>query len=236
MPKKSVRRVKAKSSVTSKSSKSSGLSDFSRIERKIDIVLAQQKKLLSKESKIEQDEHQIETLEQKELLAEKENNTQGQQELTELKKIEALENDLKNDIDQISPLKKITYKDITKGVIGAFFGVVGHFAFIEGSHLSLDFTFTRSLIMYVVSFGILVAFLYFSGFRKITDEVKYKFLPLRAIVIYVSAILTSYLVLLLFNAVSFDTSFYEVFRMISSISVLAVLGAATADLIGKNEE
>ncbi len=206
-----------------------------RLEQKIDLILSQQKMLLSKESQIERDEQQIESLEQKELTQEQLNSSQEQQELAELKKIEALENDLKMDIDKSSPLRKITYKDITKGVIGAFFGVVGHFAFIEGSQLSLDFTFARSLIMYVVSFGILVAFLYFSGFRRITDEVKYKFLPLRAIVIYVSAIVTSYLVLLLFNAINFGTPFFEIFRTISSISVLAVLGAATADLIGKNE-
>lgn len=230
MPKK--RSVSVKSVKGNSKSKSA----FSRLEEKLDLILSNQTKMIAQESKIVANELQIEKLEADELRNDEKIGAQEREELAELKKIEALENELKDDIEKSSPLKKITYKDITKGIIGAFFGIVGHFAFVEGTHLSEEFSVLRCTVMYLTSFLILVAFLYFSGFRKITDEVKYKFLPLRAFVIYASAISTAYLVLLLFDSIHFGTPFIDVYRTISSISVLAVLGAATADLIGKNED
>jgi len=78
-------------------------------------------------------------------------------------------------------------------------------------------------------------FLYFSGFRKITDDFVIKIMPLRAVILYCVSILTVILVLFLYGKISFATPFKEIFNSIASISILAVIGAGTADLIGKNE-
>ena len=53
----------------------------------------------------------------------------------QLKELEELEKDLKNEIGE-HPLRKITQKDIAKGVIGALVGVISHFVFVEGVHLA----------------------------------------------------------------------------------------------------
>jgi uncharacterized membrane protein len=134
-----------------------------------------------------------------------------------------------------SPLKRITYRDVTKGIIGAFFGIVGHFAFVEGTHLSTEFSFFRSTMLLLTSFVIILIFLYFSGFRKVNDKFVFEFLPIRAIVIFVSSISTVFFVLLIYGMIGADMSFIHIYNSVAAISILAVLGAGTADLIGKNE-
>ncbi len=61
-------------------------------------------------------------------------------------------------------------------------------------------------------------------------------MPIRAIVIYISAIVTTIVVLLLYGKIDFTMPFITIYNIVAAISVLAVLGAGTADLIGKNEE
>ena len=160
--------------------------------------------------------------------------TDDEEELSELKRIGELEKTIEKDVAE-SPLKKITKRDITKGVIGAFFGVVGHFAFVEGVHVAEHFSLLRSIMLLVTAFIILVVFLYFTGFRKVDDDFVFKILPIRAIVIYISAIITIYFVLLIYGKIEFTTTFMTVLNTVSAISILAVIGAGSADLIGKQE-
>src|SRR3989338_3897259 len=55
----------------------------------------------------------------------------------ETKKVEAAEKAIKNEVTQ-KPLTKLTMRDINKGIIGAFIGVVAHFAFIYGRQIAKD--------------------------------------------------------------------------------------------------
>ncbi|PIN81500.1 hypothetical protein COV13_00985 [Candidatus Woesearchaeota archaeon CG10_big_fil_rev_8_21_14_0_10_32_9] len=218
--------------------KSSGPSSVNQrlasIEKQQAKILELQKKILTKETKISKKEDVFLEFEKKELNEEKFLESEESQGLDELKKIEQLEENIKKKVGE-SPLRRITYRDITKGMIGAFFGIVGHFAFVEGIHISEEFTFLRSTALLLTSFIIIVLFLYFTGFRKVNDEFLYKFMPIRAIVIYVSAMITVFVVLLLYGKVDFTMPFHVIYNTIAAISILAVLGAGTADLIGKNE-
>ncbi len=146
----------------------------------------------------------------------------------QLKELEELEETLVKEIGE-HPLRKITQKDIAKGVIGAFVGVISHFVFVEGVHLAETLSLTRIGLMYIVSFLIGAIFLYATGFRKVKQIRVLKFLPLRVVVIYFVSIITITLVLALFQQFH---SLEELYRQVGVLSLPAIIGASAADLIG----
>lgn len=150
-------------------------------------------------------------------------------EISELEKLEKLEEAIKEDVS-VHPLSRITYHDITKGLIGAFVGVVGHFAFFYGHHIAEELTYWRAGVLLAVSLLLLIIFLYFSGFRRVKEYNKY--LWIRVATIYVVALFVATSVLFLFGVLHFPPSFEELYFNVSAVSILAVMGAATADLIG----
>ena len=211
------------------------MATLKELNKKLDKIIKIQEKILKKEDQIEKEEKEVLKLGRKELAEEDEILRAEKEELDELKKIEELEKEiLKN--SKSSTLKKVTYRDITKGMIGAFFGIVGHFAFVKGTSIAKDLTFSRATGLFVASFLLLIVFLYFAGFKKINDKLLFKFMPIRAVVIYLSAIFTTVIVLALYGNITFDTQFIDVYKTVGAISILSVLGAATADLVGKVEE
>jgi uncharacterized membrane protein len=150
-------------------------------------------------------------------------------ELSQIEKLEKLEEEIKRDVSP-NPLRRITYHDITKGLIGAFVGIVGHFAFFYGQHLAETLSDFRAAVLLVVSLILLVLFLYFSGFRRV--EAYNKYLPIRVGVIYTTALAVSVGVLFLFGILHWPIELHELYLNVSAVSILAVMGAATADLIG----
>lgn len=197
------------------------LSRIDDIEKKIDAIKAEEDEVL----RLEQDELNLDT----------QISDQEKEQLDELKKLEALEQEILEDVSH-HPLRKVTYRDVTKGIIGAFFGIMGHFAFTKGVSLAADISLARANVLMLASFIIIVIFLYFAGFRKIDDEMLFKIMPIRAIVIYVTAISTIIVVLALYGDITFNSTFTEIYKTIATISILAVMGAGTADLIGGVEE
>ncbi|PIN79812.1 hypothetical protein COV16_02235 [Candidatus Woesearchaeota archaeon CG10_big_fil_rev_8_21_14_0_10_34_8] len=192
-------------------------------------LLASQKELSSAVKKITEEEKVVESEVSKEeeglaLFEEKE--------MHEMKQLEVLEKQIEEEVRE-NPLRKITYRDFTKGMIGAFVGIVAHFSFLEGLQVAEYFTVFRATILYGLSLVIGIAFLYFAGFRSVKDNMILKIIPLRILVIYASAIFVVVVVLFLFGIITSASHFEEVYKTVSAISVLAMLGACTADLIGK---
>jgi uncharacterized membrane protein len=147
----------------------------------------------------------------------------------ELEKLEALEKEIRKDVSP-HPLTKITYHDLTKGFVGAFFGVVGHFAFFYGHKIAESLSMLRATTILISSMLLLILFLYFTGFRRVKEY--HAYLPTRFFVIYVTAISVATLVLFLFGIVHYPIEPMLLFKEVSSVSLLAVMGAATADLVG----
>jgi uncharacterized membrane protein len=181
-------------------------------------IIANQKKILKKLDKILTDED----LELKHDLSETE----------ELEKIVDLEKSLSREIKE-KPLRKITYRDFSKSIVGAFFGVLGHFAFFYGVKISHEITIMRASILYIVAFFIGVLFIYLTGFRKIQHKKHLIFVPIRLLVIYFTSIVVVIAVLSLFGYINNTIPFTEIYKQVAAVSILAVMGAATADLIGK---
>ena len=212
---------------------------LSSVEKKLDLLLEQQKLLLEKQNILQQEEKRIEEKEKKieafELTENKEEQKIkkiAEEEQSTLQQLEKLEKEIKKEVKR-SPLKKITYRDFTKGMIGAFIGIVAHFSFLEGLDVAENFSMLRASLLYGISFFIGVAFLYFSGFRSVEDKTILKIIPLRICVIYTSAIFVTLIVLSLFGIISLQSDLEVVYKTVSAISILAMLGACTADLLGK---
>ncbi|MBD3208977.1 DUF2391 family protein [Candidatus Woesearchaeota archaeon] len=187
---------------------------------KLDRILRNQRLLLHEEHEVILEEEKIEKLEHR---IEKE---EEQEQEALRKEEEELKQKLKKKI-----LKNITIKDINKGLIGAFIGTIGHFAFFEGKHVAHDMTTGWATMLFVFSYLIGVLFIYFSGFKTVKRKMILHLIPLRVSVMFVISILSTIIILILFQQITLATSFSEAYRTVASVSVLAMFGATTADFL-----
>ena len=209
----------------------------SDLNKKLDLILENQKKILKSESeilgeeeKILDKEKKIEELEKKALKHEK-NIEKSEKEIYE--EFAYLEKKLKDSIS--IPLKNITKRDIIKGFIGSFIGVMSHFAFTKGATIAIKLDFYRSTILYLTAFLIIFIMLYYSGFKNVEKRLVFKFMPLRATLLYTVSIFTIIFINLLFGEINFGINFIELYNIVAANIILGVIGAGTADLIGRNE-
>ena len=130
-------------------------------------------------------------------------------------------------------LSAVTLRDINKGIIGAFMGTIGHFAFFEGKHIAEDMSFGRATSLYVFAYLVGILFIYFSGFRKVKTERLVHLIPLRVTTMFIISIISSFVILIMFNQISFSMEFLMIYKIVANVSVLAMFGAVTADFIGE---
>ena len=202
----------------------------SDINSKLDKILENQKEILENEAKILGEEKKLEELERKDLEGDKITIRTEEEALRELEKIGK---NIKSKVS--SPLRKITSRDLLKGFIGSFIAMLGHFAFAKASDLAVNLDPFRIFILYFVAFVMIIVMLYYAGFRNVHKTVIMKFLPFRAVVLYCVSIFTVIFVNLLFNKIHFPFDFMEIYSVVGASIMLAVMGAGTADLIGRNE-
>jgi len=200
------------------------------LNNKLDEILTNQHKILRNEQKLLGEEEKIEVLEEKEMKNEDKNQKTEEEALEEL---DNLEEELKKSIS--SPIKKISKRDIFKGFIGAFVGVISHFAFIKAYDIAPHLTFLRATSLYVVAFFIIIMMLYYTGFRNVEKRTVLKFMPIRATILFLVSILTAIIVNILFGKIYIDASFITYYKLVAANIILAVMGAGTADLIGRGE-
>ncbi len=197
------------------------------LNSKLDLILKNQKKILENEAKILGEEEKIEELERQELEFESKEIKTEEDALNELKN---LEKQIKN--NNLNPIKNITRRDIFKGFVGAFVGVMSHFAFSKAADLAEKITVFQATVLYLVAFAIIIIMLYYTGFRNVKKHIFMKFMPLRAVILYVVSIITIIIVNLLFGKINFPLHFTEIYILVGTNIILAVMGAGTADLIG----
>ena len=202
----------------------------SLVSRKLDQVIELQKKQLENQDKLKKLE-----LEELEEFKEEDEDIEGLEETEEniLKKVEELENIEKKIRQEVvqHPLRKITYKDVGKSMVGAFVGLVSHYAVLEGVHFAETISITRASFMFFVSLMIGLIVLYYTGFRKIRDIRLLSLLPLRLIVIFSSTLFTIILVLFVIGKLD-GLHYIEIYKSVAVLSMPGMIGAAVADLIG----
>jgi len=149
----------------------------------------------------------------------------------ELKKLEIIEKKIKQKVEA-HPLKKITYHDIAKGALGAFIGIVAHYTVIYGVHIAEEITVTRATLLFFLAYALGGVFLYATGFRKVSTRLMW-FLPVRLTVLYIISLFMAVAVLYLFFPDFTHHFFWEGYKQVAAVTLTALIGACTADLIGK---
>lgn len=202
------------------------------ISEKLDEVLSGQKKLLEEEVRLAKEElggeKKEEEIEEKEARIEQ----LGEKQLSEIEKLEKIEKEVQEQVRQ-HPLTKVTLKDLYRGSLGAFIGIVLHYTVFYGVKIAENITVNRATIIYFLSFVVGMVFLYVTGFRKVKDSSAIKFLPVRMVVLYTVSIIISIGVLYLLFP-NFGKSFEDAYKQTATVSLTAVIGACTADILGKD--
>lgn len=180
------------------------------IEKKLDLILKKEKEQI-------EDVEDFENLEKKQL--------------KELEDLEELEKEIKKQVSP-HPLRNLTIKDISKALIGAFIGIISHFAFAEGAHLAESISIGRASFFLLASFLIGFIFIYLTGYRRVMDKKLLYFLPVRLISIYLVTLATVFFVLYLFNFTA-DANASLIYKEVAVVSLPAIIGASAADLIGR---
>ena len=150
-----------------------------------------------------------------------------------LKELATIEKQLKRGFSH--PISKITKRDLFKGFVGAFVGILGHFAFMKALDISYKMSYYRTTLFYIIAFIMIIVMLYYTGFKKVKKHLILKFMPLRAIVLYFVSILAIVFVNLIFGNIYYPFDFGQIYKIIGTSIILAVIGAGTADLIGNVE-
>ena len=189
------------------------------INKKLDLILKRGKKQLEGQKKVRRlEREQLEGQEDVEELEKK-----------QLKELDDLESQIKKGIGK-HPLTRITIRDVFKGMIGAFIGIISHFAFKKGTELAANISNLTAASLYVISFIVGAILLYATGFRRVKQVKVFSFLPLRIVLLYVVALATVVAVLTLFDQYG---SLNELYKQVAVVSLPAIIGAGAADLIGR---
>ena len=190
-----------------------------------DLNLAEEKKIEEKINGVEKKEEEIEEKEAAIITEEKRIEK-------ETEKVEKLERDIKREVTA-RPLTKFSMKDLNKGIIGAFIGVVAHFAFLYGKEIAKDISTARATILIIFSYLLIIILMYETGYREIKEKRLLGILPKRATAIYLTSVVIILVIFLLFNQINL-LDITGTYKQIAVTSVLAALGAGTADLIGRD--
>lgn len=180
------------------------LAEEKKVEAKVDGIEKKEETIISEEKKIEK----------------------------ETEKVEKIEKEIKKEVTP-KPLRTIGIKDLSKGIVGAFIGVVAHFAFIYGKQIASNITIARATILLVFSYVLIIILMYETGYREIKEKRLLGILPKRATVIYLTSLVMIPVIFFLFNQLNLS-NLTELYKQIAVTSVLASVGAGTADLIGKD--
>ena len=188
--------------------------------------------ILSEEEKVE---HKVDDIEKKEEAIEKEEAAIAGEEKKlekETVKVEGLERKIVRDVEP-KPLRGFTAKDLNKGIIGAFIGVIAHFRFIYGKAIAQYISVPRATLLIVFSYLLIIVLMYETGYREIKEKRLLGILPKRATIIYITSLVVVVIIFFLFNLIDLSDP-VGLYKEIAVTSVLASVGAGTADLIGRH--
>src|SRR3989344_1980726 len=169
-----------------------------------------QKKILSEEQKIERLQYK------------------------ELQTLQSLKEEVAKDVGS-HPLTKITRADIVRSIIGALIGIVGHFAFFYGVEIADRISVLRATSLYILSLVVCFFFMYYSGFRKVKEIRIFRFIPVRVLVVYLISLIVVLGTLYVFGFIEGTSGFTHIYKSTATTLLLAVLGASTADVLGKEK-
>lgn len=174
-------------------------------------ILAEEKKV---EAKVDAIEHEEKKFEQ------------------EARKVEGLEKKIEKEVKP-KTLGVFNLKDLNKAIVGAFIGVVAHFGFIYGKAIAQLISTPRAGLLLLFSYLLIIVLMYETGYREIKEKRFLGILPKRATLVYVISLAVIVVIFFLFNMLDWSDP-VGIYKEIAVTSVLASVGAGTADLIGRD--
>jgi uncharacterized membrane protein len=195
-------------------------------------ILAEEKKVEGKINGVEKKEAEIEKKEEEIEKGEMQIMKEEKKIEKEAEKVEKIERQIKKEVEE-KPLTKFSMKDVNKGIIGAFVGVVAHFAFIYGRELAESISTARATVLLVASYFVIIILMYETGYRHIKEKRLLLILPRRATAIYLTSLVMIVVIFFLFNLIDLSKPL-DLYKQIAVTSVLSSMGAGTADLIGRD--
>ena len=199
--------------------------------------MVKKRKRIIKKKSISEKLDEILRLEKRELKEEKDIKDYEKKEYRKLKHIDDEVEDLEKLEEKIRkqvgkhPLAKVTTKDVGKAFIGAFIGIVSHFAVLEGVHFAETISILRATSYFVLSYLIGFIFLYYTGFRKIKQLKFLAILPLRLTLIYFVMIASVAFTIYIFSLT--NITLLDLYKQVAVVSLPGIIGASAADLIGE---
>ena len=177
---------------------------------------------------------ELEILAEEKKVEEKVDKLEKEEELIEKKETEIIEEE-KKIFKEVTPkpLSIFTLRDLNRGIIGAFIGVVAHFGFIYGKAIAKYISIHRATLLFIFSYLLIIILMYETGYREIKEKRFLRILPRRATIIYFTSLIVIVIIFFLFNMIDL-TDPTGLYKEIAVTSVLASLGAGTADLIGRD--
>lgn len=188
-------------------------------------ILAEERKVEQKVNGMEKKENEIEKKEAEIMTEEKKVEKETEQ-------IGKIEKEIRKEVAS-KPMSQLTLRDINKGIIGAFIGVVAHFAFIYGRQIAKDLTMPRAVFLIIFAYALIVMLMYETGYRDVKEKRILGILPKRATAIFITSLAVIPVIFYLFNQLNLSDP-ADLFKQIAVSSVFASIGAGTADLIGKD--
>lgn len=188
-------------------------------------ILAEEKKVEQKVDAVEKKEEDIEKKETQIVKAEKKLEK-------ETEKVEKIEKKIAKEVTE-KPLESFNFRDLNKGIVGAFIGVVAHFGFIYGKAIATVITIPRATLLLLFSYLLIIILMYETGYRNIKEKRLLGILPKRATIIYVTSLIVVVVIFYLFGMADLKDPL-GLYKQIAVTSILASLGAGTADLLGKH--
>ena len=121
------------------------------MKKRSDSLNSKLNKVLKEEKRVEK----LEKLQLKELDSErkeirtihKEESKIKNEQFKELEKLKQLESEISKEVGN-HPLRKLSYKDAGKSMIGAFIGIVSHYTVLEGVHFAENVSKTKASFYY----------------------------------------------------------------------------------------
>ncbi|MEK6942675.1 MAG: hypothetical protein AABX00_01270 [Nanoarchaeota archaeon] len=194
------------------------ISDGKKMEQRVENIEKKESKMQKNEIEIMKEEAKIEKETEK---IEK-----------ETERIEKVEKQIKKSVT-VKPLSIFTMKDLNKAIVGAFVGIVAHYAFVYGKEIAKNISMTRASFLIIFSYILIIILMYETGYREVKEKRFLGILPKRATAIYLTSIIVIIIVFFLFNQLNLN-DLPGLYKEISVTLVLASVGAGSADLIGKD--
>ena len=188
-------------------------------------ILAEEKHVEQKISDMEKKEGEIERKEIQ--IASEEKKLEK-----ETEKVEVIEKRIEREVLP-KPLEKFNMTDINKGIIGAFIGVVAHFSFLYGKEIAKYITTPRATLLLAFSYLLIIILMYETGYREIKEKRLLGILPRRATLVYLTSLVVVVVIFFMFNMINLSDP-VALYKEVAVTSVLASVGAGTADLIGRH--